>query len=113
MALVRNRQTGMIDLIPDMRFCCSCGAAARVRHGHMKPVPGEPEIVAISLALYVSGTSQAKAQLQRAPKLQICRTCLVVAIGGTDSKLTPQARALYAALRNSIAHRYGAMAGGR
>jgi len=70
----------------------------------------EPDIISITPVLYVSGTGgNVKGQIKNAPKIQICTDCLVLAVGGTSSALTPQARHLFAAFRNSLTHRYSEM----
>jgi len=70
----------------------------------------EPDIVSITPYIYVSGTGgNAKRQLKNAPKIQICTDCLVLAVGGTSSALSREARQLFAAFRNSLTHRYSEM----
>ena len=75
--------------------------------------PDEPDIISITPVLYVSGTGgNVKAQIKNAPKIQVCTDCLVLAVGGTSSHLSVQARSLFAAFRNSLAHRYSEMVQG-
>ena len=98
------------QLFPVTRACCSCGRAARIRHGFTPHDPAEPDIVTITPVIYVSGAG--KAQLKNAPKVQVCLDCLILAIGGTASKPSKQALSLWAAMRNSLATRYSDMKAG-
>jgi hypothetical protein len=100
-------------LIEERRVCVCCGVGARVRHGFMTPVEGEPAIVSITPIVYVSGTSTGKSQTRNAPKIQVCDRCLVLAVGGTSSKPSKEGLSLFAAFRNSLAHRYSVMTGAR
>jgi hypothetical protein len=73
----------------------------------------EPDIVSITPYVYVSGTGgNVKGGIKNAPKIQICTACLVLAVGGTSSSLSKEARHLFAAFRSSLTHRYSEMVGG-
>ncbi len=98
-------------LIEPRRVCCSCGADARIRHGFMQRAEGEPAIVTVTPLVYVSGGAD-KARIKNAPKVQICETCLVLAVGGTASRPSKQAIDLWHAFRNSLALRYSELRGG-
>jgi hypothetical protein len=92
-------------LLKDRRACCACGVTASC--GKRIPVPGEPNIVAISLVIYRRGVG--KGQLSAAPRVQICQDCLVKALAGSLFGAGREGSRLWGALRESISFRYSSM----
>lgn len=94
-------------LFKPVRVCCCCGAQAT--NNTRERIPGEPNIIAISMVIYRRGKN--KAALKSTRRIQVCEECLTSAL--TDGRLTWTAKSnqhkLWEAIRASVLDRYSEM----
>jgi hypothetical protein len=92
-------------LFKPKRTCCVCGSEAT---GNLRGrIEGEPNVIAITPVIYLRGNG--KGQLRNAPRVQVCEPCLIRALVGGRFGIGNQAAKIWAALRESLSYRYGAM----
>jgi hypothetical protein len=90
------------------RVCCVCGGEAT--GNTRRPIPGEPNILAITPVLYRRG--EGKGTLKSAQRVQVCEECLTRALTGGRLSWAGGDRGgwkLWAAMRSSLLDRYSGM----
>jgi hypothetical protein len=93
------------ELFPAKSECVCCAATATP--GQRKRVPGEPNILGVSMTIYRRGSG--KGNLQPAGKVQICEQCFILALSPSLFGASVQARKMLAAIRERLSCRYEAM----
>jgi hypothetical protein len=97
---VRGSQT---FLIRPRRVCCACGASS----APLRPAPGEPNILAVSLTVYRKGAG--KATLKGAGKVNICEACLSRALAPSTFGMGREAKHLLLAMRERLSGCYSTL----
>ena len=93
------------SLFPPQRTCIVCERSATPG---AKRIPGEPNVLAVSMTVYRRGTG--KGQLKAAPKVNICEECFIKSVQPSSfSWVNPRGQSFFNGLKESLSRCYSAI----